>query len=143
MAVTDPTRVHNTTIIALLRQAADNLEAVAAAPLSPASGELWRFGRLEVDEPSRQARVDGHALALTPREFSLLATLARNARLALSRDYLVQSVWGLDFLGDERTLDVHVCRLRRKIERAYGLPPMFRTVQRLGYRFEPPTEVAA
>ncbi len=61
--------------------------------------------------------------------------LAGNAGVALSRDWLLQRVWGYDFNGDERTIDVHVHRLRAKIEAALELPSMLRTVHGFGYKF--------
>jgi two-component system alkaline phosphatase synthesis response regulator PhoP len=60
---------------------------------------------------------------------------ADNPGVALSRDWLLQRVWGFDFDGDERTIDVHVHRLRAKIEEPWKLPPMLRTVHGFGYKF--------
>jgi two-component system alkaline phosphatase synthesis response regulator PhoP len=61
--------------------------------------------------------------------------LAGNAGVALSRDWLLQRVWGFDFNGDERTIDVHVHRLRVKIEEPWRLAPLVRTVHGFGYKF--------
>lgn len=96
------------------------------------------FGRLEIDERAREARVDGADVRLKPREFALLLELASNAGVALSRERLVQKVWGFDFDGDERTVDVHVHRLRLKTEIARNLPEMIRTVHGFGYKFQFP-----
>lgn len=96
---------------------------------------LLRFGRLEIDQGAREARVDGTDVKLKPREFALLVELAGNAGVALSRDWLLQRVWGFDFNGDERTIDVHVHRLRAKIEEPWQLPPLVRTVHGFGYKF--------
>ena len=93
------------------------------------------FGRLEIDEQAREARVDGSDAGLKPREFALLLELASNAGVALSRERLLEKVWGFDFEGDERTVDVHVHRVRLKLESARGLPAMIRTVHGLGYKF--------
>jgi len=98
-------------------------------------GPILRFGRLEIDAGAREARVDGTDVRLKPREFALLMELAGNAGVALSRDWLLQRVWGFDFNGDERTIDVHVHRLRAKIEEPWRLPPMLRTVHGFGYKF--------
>jgi DNA-binding response OmpR family regulator len=100
----------------------------------PAPGPLLRFGRLEIDARAREARVDGNDVRLKPREFALLMELAANAGVALSRDWLLQRVWGFDFTGDERTIDVHVHRLRAKIEEPWQLPPLLRTVHGFGYK---------
>ena len=96
------------------------------------------FGRLEVDERAREARVDGSDVHLKPREFALLMELASNPGIALSRERLLQKVWGFDFDGDERTVDVHVHRVRLKTEFACGLPQMVKTVHGFGYKFQYP-----
>lgn len=92
------------------------------------------FGRLEVDEAAREARVDGCDVGLKPREFGLLLELALNAGVALSRAQLLQRVWGFDFLGDERTVDVHVRRLRLRVEEGWKLRPFIVTVRGHGYK---------
>jgi DNA-binding response OmpR family regulator len=97
--------------------------------------EPLRFGRLEVDESAREARVDGCAVALKPREFGLLLALARHPGIAFSRGSLLERVWGFDFEGDERTVDVHVRRLRLKIEEQRGVPRCLHTVHGFGYKF--------
>ena len=106
----------------------------AGKPVADAT-PLLRFGRLEVDAAAREARVDGTDVRLKPREFALLMEFAGNPGVALSRDWLLQRVWGFDFGGDERTVDVHVHRLRVKIEERWKLPSMLRTVHGFGYKF--------
>lgn len=93
------------------------------------------FGRLAIDEAAREARVDGEDVKLKPREFALLLALASNPGVALSRRTLLERVWGFDFDGDERTVDVHVRRVRLKIEEEPGLAPMLHTVHGFGYKF--------
>ena len=104
----------------------------------PHEPEIVRFGPLEIDEAAREARLRGADLALKPREFALLFELARNAGVALSRAVLLERVWGYDFEGDERTVDVHVRRLRIKLHGRPDLPDVIRTVQRCGYKFVAP-----
>jgi DNA-binding response OmpR family regulator len=99
----------------------------------PVQSALLRFGRLEIDPGAREARVDGVDVGLKPREFALLMELAGNPGVALSRDWLLQRVWGFDFNGDERTIDVHVHRLRTKIEVPWQLS-LLRTVHGFGYK---------
>jgi DNA-binding response OmpR family regulator len=94
-----------------------------------------RFGRLEIDESAREARVDGVDVHLKPREFALLLELALNVGIALSRERLLERVWGFDFDGDARTVDVHVRRLRARIEEEAGLSPIVQTVHGYGYKF--------
>jgi DNA-binding response OmpR family regulator len=96
---------------------------------------LLRFDRLEVDEAAREARVDGRDIALKPREFALLLQLASNPGVAFSRTALLQAVWGFDFDGDERTVDVHVRRLRAKLEDDAKLPRLVQTIHGFGYKF--------
>jgi DNA-binding response OmpR family regulator len=121
------------------RELAARVKAIlrrSGTPLEP-MGRIFRFGRLEIDERAREARVDGIDAGLKPREFALLLELAANPGVALSRDRLVEKVWGFDFEGDLRTIDVHVRRLRAKIEEARSLPAMVRTVHGFGYKFQP------
>ena len=93
------------------------------------------FGRLEIDEAAREVRVDGADVKLKPREFALLLALANNPGVALSRRTLLEKVWGFDFDGDERTVDVHVRRVRSKIEEGFDLPAVVQTVHGFGYKF--------
>jgi len=97
--------------------------------------QLLRFGRLEIDEAAREARIDGRNVGLKPREYALLLALAGNAGVALSRDTLLERVWGYDFDGDERTVDVHVRRLRMKLEEEHRLAACLHTVHGFGYKF--------
>lgn len=96
---------------------------------------LLVFDRLEIDESAREVRVDGTGIALKPREFSLLLELASNPGVALSRTVLLQRVWGFDFDGDERTVDVHVRRLRMKLVEQSQLDACLHTVHGFGYKF--------
>jgi DNA-binding response OmpR family regulator len=96
---------------------------------------LITFDRLVIDEAAREVRVDGRDLGLKPREFALLLQLAGNAGVAFSRTSLLQAVWGFDFDGDERTVDVHVRRVRAKLEDHAALPRMVLTVHGYGYKF--------
>jgi len=89
----------------------------------------------ELDLARHEARVRGEPVQLTPKEFELLETfLLRKDRL-LPREYLISEIWGSDYFGDTKTLDVHVKRLRQKIERDPHLPEHIVTVRGLGYRF--------
>ncbi len=85
---------------------------------------------------NRRAIMGGKDLALSPKEFSLLAELIRHRGVLLSRDLLLARVWGYDFLGDSRTVDVHIRWLREKIEADPSNPQRIVTVRGIGYRFE-------
>jgi DNA-binding response OmpR family regulator len=89
-------------------------------------------GELRIDFDAREASVAGRRLPLTPREFDLLAFLARHPGRAVSRDELLRKVWGYDYLGETRTVDVHVRRLRMKLGEGR---PMIETVTGAGYKF--------
>lgn len=104
-------------------------------PVTQHRAAIRKFGRLEIDESAREARVDGVDVRLKPREFVLLATLAANPGVALSRRTLLEKAWGFDFTGEERTVDVHVRRVRRTLEGRYHLPPILQTVHGFGYKF--------
>ena len=107
---------------ALLRRADGT--ATRAAPA------VRTVGGVEVDTGRREARVDGQVVALATREFALLQYLVDNAGLALTRRQLLDGVWGHDWYGDERTVDVHVRQLRKKLGDALPLD----TVWGVGYR---------
>ena len=96
---------------------------------------VMRLGRLEIDSSAREVRIDGQDVGLKPREFSLLAMFAQNPGVALSRDMLIERVWGFDFDGDARTVDVHVRRLRSKLHDEHALPECIHTVHGFGYKF--------
>jgi DNA-binding response OmpR family regulator len=85
---------------------------------------------VEVDTGRREVRVDGRVVPLAAREFDLLAHLAHNAGLALTRTQLLDGVWGPGWYGDERTVDVHVRQLRKKL----GAQLPLATVWGVGYR---------
>ncbi len=92
-------------------------------------------GPLHVDTQAREVSVAGRRLSLTPREFDLIAFLARHPGRALSREELLRKVWGYDYLGETRTVDVHVRRLRMKLGETHAL---IETVTGAGYKFVPP-----
>jgi DNA-binding response OmpR family regulator len=93
--------------------------------------DIVTIGDLEIDLRRREARVAGQVISLTTREFELLAFLSGNIGLALSRQQLLDGVWGADWFGDERTVDVHVAQLRKKLGESLPLD----TVWGVGYRF--------
>lgn len=98
------------------------------------SGEL-SIGPLTVDLFSHEVRLQGELVSLTPTEFKLLETLAREPGRAFSRLELVKRVFGLDYEGFERTLDVHIMNLRKKIEPHPDEPIYLQTVYGVGYKF--------
>lgn len=91
---------------------------------------------LRIDEDARLAWKDDQQLDLTPIEFDLLHTLMRHHGRALSREQLIEQVWGYDYYGDDRVVDVHIGRLRKKVEDDPTEPTVIATVWGAGYRFE-------
>ena len=91
-------------------------------------------GPLRVDLRRREATIDGRRLVLRPREFDLLAALARDPGVVLTRDALLETVWGTDFPGETRTVDVHVAEVRKQLGDA---GPSIETVRGYGYRLLP------
>lgn len=108
----------------------------ATQPGERPPAEPIRSGELVVDPERRQAIHDGTALQLTVKEFDLLAFLAAHPQRVYTREQLLDRLWGADFAGDTRTVDVHVSWLRTKLRRADG-HNYFRSVRGVGYAFEP------
>lgn len=98
-------------------------------------GNVLKFGKLEIDLDKFEARKDGKVLELTYREFELLKFLAQNLRQVFSRETLLEKVWGYEYYGDVRTVDVTVRRLREKIEDNPGKPEYIITKRGVGYSF--------
>ena len=92
-------------------------------------------GGLTLNVETRQVADGRNAHRLTPKQCRLLATFMQNPNRTLTRAELMRQVWDTDFTGDTRTLDVHVCWLRRKIEDEPHHPTRLRTVRGVGYRF--------
>ncbi len=105
--------------------------------------EQLAFTGLNIDRTQFRVLVGSLEVALTPKEFDLLWLLASHPGRAFQRDHLLERVWGYDYAGDAHTLEVHVGRLREKLER--GLPGQrwIKTVWGIGYKFEPPAVVSS
>lgn len=105
---------------------------------APASGIL-SIGPVQLDRNSRRVWCQDREVELSHKEFDLLACLMHNVGVALSRDLLLERVWGSDFLGSNRTIDVHVRWLREKLEPDPANPILIRTVRGIGYCFQDPS----
>ena len=106
---------------------------VGGAP-EKSMGSALRLGSLEIDEAAHLLTKDGAEVPLTATEFRLLLELARHQGQVLSRDQLLDSVWGYSYLGDSRLVDVHIQRLRAKIEPDPARPALILTVRGVGYK---------
>jgi DNA-binding response OmpR family regulator len=98
--------------------------------------EIMEFGNLKIDMTRREITVDDEVVAFKPKEYELLTFLAQHQGQVLSREFILERVWGWDFIGDSRTVDVHVRWLREKIEPDPANPRRIITVRGAGYRFE-------
>ncbi|MGC9346906.1 MAG: response regulator [Anaerolineae bacterium] len=107
-----------------------------ASEAEEASDELLRFDNLKLDLERREVTLDGELLALKPKEYDLLVYLAQHEGRVLSRDQLLEEVWGWDYTGGSRTVDVHIRWLREKIESEPANPTRIVTLRGAGYRFE-------
>jgi two-component system response regulator RegX3 len=99
-------------------------------------------GDVRVDSERHRVFVRGQEVHLRRKEFELLALLIENPGRVLTRDTLIDRVWGTDYVGDTKTLDVHIKRLRTHVERDPSAPSIITTVRGVGYRFEVPVEVS-
>ena len=115
---------------AALRRSADD------EPTSITSQEVLEIGDVRLDAGRHEVFVRGDAVPLPLKEFELLELLLANAGRVLTRDVLIDRIWGPNYFGDTKTLDVHVKRIRAKIEEEPAEPRLLLTVRGLGYRFE-------
>ena len=104
-----------------------------AGELGPSAVQV---GDVSLDPDEHTVALDGEPLTLPLKEFELLHVLLANAGRALTRDTLIDRVWGSDYVGDTKTLDVHVKRLRSKIEPDPANPTRIVTIRGLGYKYE-------
>ncbi|CAI8008850.1 Alkaline phosphatase synthesis transcriptional regulatory protein PhoP [Geodia barretti] len=103
---------------------------------SPGDDEVIRSGNLKIDLASHSITLDDEDLAVKPREFSLISLLAANRGRAFTRDQILERLWGHDYIGDSRTVDVHIRWLREKIEPEPSQPRRIVTIRGVGYRFD-------
>jgi two-component system, OmpR family, response regulator RegX3 len=111
-----------------------HLRRVHMTAASPAE-ELLAGGPVQMDVSRHEVRIQGELVAFPPKEFELLETFLRRKGRLLTRDFLIEEVWGHDYFGDTKTLDVHVKRIRRKVEDDPHTPNHLMTVRGLGYKF--------
>ena len=100
--------------------------------------ESLRIGDIDIDVPGHQVMRDGGQIALTPLEFDLLVALARKPRQVFTREVLLEQVWGYRHAADTRLVNVHVQRLRAKVERDPEHPVVVLTIRGVGYKAGPP-----
>jgi two-component system response regulator RegX3 len=102
------------------------------------SGEAVRVGDVALDPERHEVMIRGEQVNLPLKEFELLGLLLENAGRVLTRETLIDRVWGADYVGDTKTLDVHIKRLRAKVEAEPSNPTRIVTIRGLGYKYETP-----
>jgi two-component system response regulator RegX3 len=126
-------------LVARMRAALRRAPPPATASASPGTLEV---GDVCLDPERHEVFVRGEQVMLPLKEFELLAVLLENAGRVLTRDILIDRVWGADYVGDTKTLDVHIKRLRAKVEADPRSPTSIVTTRGLGYKFAPPSRNA-
>ena len=122
-----------------LRELLARMRAVlrrSAQPEEDYEEHVLEGGRVTLDIDRHTVAVDGEQISMPLKEFELLELLMRNTGRVLTRGHLIDRVWGSDYFGDTKTLDVHIKRIRSRIEETPSKPTMLVTVRGLGYRFE-------
>lgn len=120
----------------LVARAKAILRRARSVPAPEASTTLMDFGVLTIDTAKREVRLDGEVITLRAKEYDLLTELARRPGVVFTREKLLQDVWGYDFYGDSGTIDVHVRRLRAKLNDDSSNPRFIETVWGVGYRLK-------
>jgi DNA-binding response OmpR family regulator len=121
-------------LVARMHAAFRRADLAAEAPVPAAAADTFYFGSALIDRKRFTAARGGTVSVLTPRELNLLEVFVRCKGEVLSRDRLLNEVWGIDYLGTTRTLDQHVAQVRRKVE-GDGPPRLIKTVHGVGYQF--------
>ena len=111
------------------------LRRAAKSGVLAESNEVLRGGPIELDIDAHQTRLEGEPVDLRPKEFELLESLMRRRNRLAARHTLIDEVWGPSYFGDTKTLDVHIKRLRQKLEPDPSHPRLIVTVRGLGYKF--------
>jgi two-component system response regulator RegX3 len=137
--VTKPFRLRE--LIARVRAALRRVPVGTESSSGP--DDLLEIGDVRLDVARHEVAVRGDLVALPLKEFELLELLLANAGRVLTRDVLIDRIWGPNYFGDTKTLDVHVKRLRTKVEEDPGHPTHIVTVRGVGYRFEKPRVIAS
>ncbi len=121
---------------AQIRRSRLTREEISKLNVSPKQQEKLSFGNLVINVTRREVTLEGDPIQLKPKEYELLEFFAEHKGQMLSREFILERVWGWDFIGDSRTVDVHVRWLRQKVEDDPSAPVRIVTVRGGGYRFE-------
>jgi two-component system response regulator RegX3 len=135
--VTKPYRLRE--LVARMRAV---LRRAPAVPGTASTGDALEVGDVQLDAERHEVTIRGRQVFLPLKEFELLEILLENAGRVLTRDTLIDRVWGSDYVGDTKTLDVHIKRLRSKVEDDPAAPSRIVTIRGLGYKYDAPREPA-
>ena len=116
------------------RELVARVKTVLRRPRAGQASDVLRIGTLEIDRPAHEVSVDGQQIELTATEFKLLSAMADSPRVVFTRGQLIEAVWGGEWYGDERLVDVHIRNLRRKLNDDPDEPRFIRTIRGVGYR---------
>ncbi|MBT7071595.1 MAG: response regulator transcription factor [Anaerolineae bacterium] len=119
-----------------LRRARLHQEELARSVEKETQQETLKFGELTINTTRHEVTLRGEALSLKPKEYELLLFFAEHRGQMLSREFILERVWGWEYVGDSRTVDVHIRWLRKKVENDPSAPERIITVRGGGYRFE-------
>jgi two-component system response regulator RegX3 len=134
--ITKPYRIRE--LVARMRAVLRRQNLAAGGSPEPIDGDALVVGGVMLDPDEHRVSVDGEPVAMPLKEFELLHLLMANAGRVLPREVLIDRVWGSDYVGDTKTLDVHIKRLRGKIEHDPSEPQRIVTIRGLGYKYERP-----
>lgn len=123
-------------LIARIRAAMRRIsDASTEEPSGEESSKILKVKNIEIDIEKYEVRVNGEKIALTLKEFELLKMLVENRGKVLTRDFLLDRIWGYDYIGETRTVDVHIRHVRQKLNDNEGSDQMIETIRGVGYRF--------
>jgi two-component system response regulator RegX3 len=134
--VTKPYRIRE--LVARIRALLRRSSMDSTGEIERPSGSVLRVGDVALDADEHRVTVDGAEVSLPLKEFEVLQLLLANAGRVLTRETLIDRVWGSDYVGDTKTLDVHIKRLRSKIEVDPSAPDRIVTIRGLGYKYQRP-----
>lgn len=118
-----------------VRELLARVKAVLRRTTVKVEEKLFRFGEITIDFEKHEVSKDGNRVDLTLKEFELLETLIKNRGRVMTRDFLLDKIWGYEYIGETRTVDVHIRHLRQKIEDDDKNPKYLETIRGVGYRF--------
>ncbi|HSN58121.1 MAG TPA: response regulator transcription factor [Clostridiaceae bacterium] len=120
-----------------VRELVARVKAVIRRTVPAAESKCVTFSNISVDFENHEVKKEGKKIDLTLKEFNLLEILLKNKGRVMTRDFLLDKIWGYEYLGETRTVDVHIRHLRQKIEEDDKNPKIIETIRGVGYRFNP------